>query len=320
MYCYANNKPMKIEKLILLSLFAALSYSCSNSENKTVELSKKEINIQNKYSNVINIKGEISSYRDINTTLFSDLGAWHAYALHYENDGNAGFSGPMLMDQGGKWISENFAKITIRNEGVKIDLSQANRKIDYYPGKLEVIYKAANIVLTQTLIFTDDRNSIIRNSIKNISDEKINLELYFEGEIMDGNNIEIKQTDDKGLSVQLDNKSRYFEQIFIPQPKTILIQDSMQSYIARFDKVNVEKGDVIDYYCKQKHDFEKSNFNDINFEKALIENKERWNQYRLQKIFCMTELFLLYLIKAFMDFGVGTVGNMQLPMRILLLK
>lgn len=283
---------MKLINMFFLGFIAVLlSFSCSNNDENNRPQDVEESNLQSLYYNVIEIEGNIDSYKDINTTMFSDLGAWHAYAVPKGKNEYGGFTGPMLMDIDGRWLSNNFTKLNIIEDGEKLDFTNFKREVKYFPGKLEISLFSDDINVIQTLIFVDNRNSIIKTSIENNSAYKKNIKVTFEGEILESDNIDIEVSDDMLLSIKLDDKSKNFNQKFVPTPMEIKLDGSKDSYLAIFKNTSLSEGGKAVYYCKQKYDFVNSSFSEVDFEVELVKNNKRWNNY-LNSYFSKNSKFL----------------------------
>src|SRR5450432_1560569 len=86
-------------------------------------------------------------------TFFSDLGAWHAYALPREKEDYGSFIGPMMMDGGCKWLANTFQQLFLTVDGKSDDLSAALVSMHYYPGLLQQEYHLAGLRIVMRLFF-----------------------------------------------------------------------------------------------------------------------------------------------------------------------
>ena len=141
---------------------------------------------------------------------FSDLGAWHMYSQpSYNNkNGYGGFAGPMyIAEEYGVNLSEGIDKLKIWNlDTDKIySLSKSKEvKFNYYPGRLEQIYSLEEFDINISLIFVTERTSLIKTTILNKTDKKINIRLIWKGIIFK----KFKSYDsknDKYIEYTLDN-------------------------------------------------------------------------------------------------------------------
>lgn len=120
---------------------------------------------------------------------FCDLGSWHGYYLHTQDNTEAygGFAGPVILaeeypvnlsDCIGKWVIEG-------TDGTVYDLADAEATVNAYPGKLVQGYAMEDIDLKLELIFVSDRTALIRTTIDNKTDEALELSLKQTGRIFD---------------------------------------------------------------------------------------------------------------------------------------
>ncbi|CAL2102090.1 Glycoside hydrolase, family GH63 lipoprotein precursor [Tenacibaculum sp. 190130A14a] len=111
---------------------------------------------------------------DKNGLMYSDQGAWFAYAFP-SSINNIGFSGPFLMtQQNGVWSSENLAMLKVK------DQQWTQHTTTSYNSHLEQIYNSKNLQLTQKLVFSSGHTAFIQSEIKNISREDVSVDYYWE--------------------------------------------------------------------------------------------------------------------------------------------
>lgn len=188
---------MTMKKTLLLGLISFLVVACSGNE---IEY-KKEINREN-YINILNIQGEPKEFtyfeprkesdklgtNYINS--FVDLGAWHGYYQPEYKKYNlyGGFAGPFyLAEEYAANLSESFNKIEILNKETnkKYNLSEAEVKFQYIPGKLIQTYILDEISLRLELIFVTNRTALIKTEILNKTENVLKLDLNWSGELYD---------------------------------------------------------------------------------------------------------------------------------------
>ena len=136
------------------------------------------------FPNVLNLKGIPDSTTDRSVFAFSDLGAWHGYALPSEQDKTftGSFIGPFIMTQdNGVWINDCLSKLEIINvkKDKKINLQEATiLASNSFPHKLQQTFQTKNPALniTTELIFVSNRSALIKVAIQNKSKEE-NLDL-----------------------------------------------------------------------------------------------------------------------------------------------
>ncbi len=108
--------------------------------------------------------------RLLSPSVFSDLGAWHAYALPASTKDLGGFTGPLLMDMSGKWLGNSFCKLHLSENGQQLDLSKATATLHYFPGLLEQQLELNGWKIQLQLIFLSNRQAMIQTSITNLAD------------------------------------------------------------------------------------------------------------------------------------------------------
>ncbi len=80
----------------------------------TISLALSGQQVQRSYfTDVLDLKTVVSTPQNITTNLFSDMGAWHAYALPKNKEDYGSFIGPVVMDLEGQWLANTISKITI---------------------------------------------------------------------------------------------------------------------------------------------------------------------------------------------------------------
>lgn len=106
-------------------------------------------------------------------TVFSDRGAWHAYALPPRAKPKAygAFTGPLYIAQEYPWwLSRRFTQLRLRNAdtGTRIDLA-ADRDpvIESRPGRLIQRYDVGGLGIDLELRFTSDRTAVVRARVTN---------------------------------------------------------------------------------------------------------------------------------------------------------
>ncbi len=115
------------------------------------------------YADVLDVKTVVSNPKNITTNLFSDMGAWHAYALPQNKEDYGSFIGPVIMDLDGQWLANTISKIRIKENGIAIDLQKSKVVQHYYPGLLKQIFTVDGLDIEQQLIFVSGREARIKN-------------------------------------------------------------------------------------------------------------------------------------------------------------
>ncbi|WP_454059079.1 MGH1-like glycoside hydrolase domain-containing protein [Elizabethkingia ursingii] len=238
-----------------------------------------------KYADVLNLKTVVSNPKNITTNLFSDMGAWHAYALPERTEDYGSFIGPVIMDLDGQWLANTISKIRIKENGTDIDLQKSKATQHYYPGLLKQNFIINGLDIEQQLIFVSGREAKIKTSIYNRSKTQRELTIFFEGKLLPE---ALLTKDSSGIAVQLKAKENTFKLVF-DQPVNIDI--TTDSYTASAGKVNIPAGGKADfiqsqYYFLQTKEVNTKNKN-VDFGIQLKQNDKRWNGY-LQQYFSHT--------------------------------
>ncbi|MGI9260613.1 MAG: MGH1-like glycoside hydrolase domain-containing protein, partial [Woeseiaceae bacterium] len=121
-------------------------------------------------------------YREcrIDTTrcsLFTDNGAWHAYALP-ANNLEVGFHGPYLLTRDyGYWMNGRFGdfKITELASDTPIDVAAAASNAWSEPGQLRQTLTWSGLTLELTLVFSDKRTAVIDVDLENTGTRTVRL-------------------------------------------------------------------------------------------------------------------------------------------------
>ena len=142
-----NNNHEKTISVLFLIMFSASNAQQLHREN---------------YADVLDLKTVVSNPKNITTNLFSDMGAWHAYALPQNKEDYGSFIGPVIMDLDGQWLANTISKIRIKENGIAIDLQKSKVVQHYYPGLLKQIFTVDGLDIEQQLIFVSGREARIK--------------------------------------------------------------------------------------------------------------------------------------------------------------
>lgn len=158
---------------------------------------------RDKFINVLDISTSISDTGKVAHSFFSDLGAWHAYAQPASKDYYGGFTGPIIMDMNGKWLSNAISKLHIAENGKELLLAESPAEFNYLPGLLSQRYQIKDLTIDLQLIFQSNRKALIQTKIINQGNQKRNLEIWWSGDVLlnncliksAGNRMTIEQND-----------------------------------------------------------------------------------------------------------------------------
>lgn len=230
------------------------------------------------FPNVLDLKNEIEKPTDVRANIFSDLGAWHGYAFLDEKEAAAGFAGPLVMDLYGRWIAPTAAQMVLKEKDKRLDLNQAKWTHHYYPGFLQQSFEIQDWLVTQTLIFVNERQSMVQTEIKNLSKKKRQLEIYWEAEFYEEGKWGTQQN---GLIYwPKDSKSEF--RIEFDRPMLILSDGT--SYATQFESIQLKSNQQIYFYHTQTWLHPGEKYNGISpskttFNQAFQANENRWNNY-----------------------------------------
>ena len=274
-------------KNLYILLFSLLVLS--SCQPKT-EKADKAIDLQEEMANVLNIQGIPQGQYNLEPFGFSDMGAWHGYALP-EADSTTyygGFSGPLTMKMWGQWLSKNLCQLELTNADnmTAIDLSQAKAELNYKPGKLEQILDLEKLSIKLSLIFVSERTALIQTEINNKGAENLSLFVGWKGELFP-KEIALNQSE-KGIQVDFEKGDEFF-MIHNNASKTTEISPDKRSYrMILKDKQELAAGKSLNvnllhsyYFNQQEAGKEAKQYSNwlANTDQLFAENKNRWNDY-----------------------------------------
>lgn len=274
---------MKNKNLYILLLSLLVLSSCQPKIDKQVDL-------QEDLANALNIQGIPQAQYELEPFGFSDMGAWHGYALPSKDSTSyyGGFSGPLTMKMWGQWLSKSLCQleITDANNMTAIDLTKASAELNYKPGKLEQTLELEALSINLSLIFVSDRTALIQTKITNKENKTQNLFVGWKGELFP-KNLSLSQSE-KGLQIDFKDGDEFFL-IHNESDKSIQISPDKQSYQMFIkDKQDITSGKSLEinllhsYYFNQEEAAKESeqyaNWLSQN-DQLFADNKLRWNTY-----------------------------------------
>jgi len=281
-----NRKPITdmTHKNFTLLLLALLVWSaCQPKADKVKDL-------QEEMANVLNIQGIPQGQYELEPFGFSDLGAWHGYALPDIDSTSyyGGFSGPLTMKMWGQWVSKNLCQLELTDASsmTAIDLSKAKAELNYTPGKLEQTLDLKQLSIKLSLIFVSDRSALIKTQITNKSEQSQSLFVGWKGELFP-KGIALSKSK-KGLQIDFEEGDEFFL-MHNDSEKSIQISPDKHSYqMILTDKREIASGESLNvnllhsYYFNQKEAAkEASQYNNwlSETDQLFADNKSRWNTY-----------------------------------------
>lgn len=276
-----NTKP----NIYLLLFLLLLVVSCVEKEKVD-----SNIDLQDLYSNALNIQGIPQEQFKLEPFGFSDLGAWHGYALPQVDSTNyyGGFCGPLSMKMWGQWLSKNISQLELTNATTNelIDLSIADAKMIYKPGRLEQILKLPNMTISLQLIFVSNRTSLIQTKIVNNSNSKSDIYIGWKGKLFE-KGLSLKEIT-SGVKIEFKNSDEEFI-IQTNEVKYLMLSEDQLSYrMILKDRQEIPAGESITISLLHSHYFTKKEaLAEINkteewlysSQNSFLDNNKRWNEY-----------------------------------------
>lgn len=253
-----------MKKLFFILLSFGLSFSYAQ-------------NTRSNFPDVLKLGYQVKRPDRIETNVFADLGAWHAYTLPSDSGDYGSFIGPLVMDMSGQWLANSIAKLSVKERGKIIDLRKGRIVQHYYPGMLEQEIQVARLRITLRLIYVSSIEAMVQTQISNLSLQKRKLELSWSGQIL-SKDAELKK--DKNSIAVLFDKDHVFRLNFSGQKNIKILKGTYQ---ASQLPVSLASGGVYQTVYAQYYHPEKaltlSSAGHTDFKKAQQANQLRWNHY-----------------------------------------
>lgn len=238
---------------------------------------------QSDFCNLINIKNVPQQERFYDAYVFSDLGAWSAYALP-ENESNqyaGAFIGPMTMTGRG-WIAGSLAEPKLKVNGEPYSLVRNVQTVKYLPGRLVQEFNDEQLNFVTELCFGTSRTAVVRSIIKNVSQEPVTVSLSWNGGVFD--KASVLSVADKNVSVLRLADSTCTVMRFCTADQVMLVnKDSLQAiekselvlqpnatYQSEYTQTMMLRGEDV-----QK---ELASLTTLDVNACFDANKQRWNQ------------------------------------------
>lgn len=160
------------------------------------------------YENLLDGRWTVRKSTQVSAVLFSDAGAWHAYSLPGEARYQGGFTGPLVMDMKGEWLSSSIAQLLLEENGKLLQPDSARTRLLYRPGLMEQWLYYPNWELHLQLAFANDRQSVTLAQVRNTGSSARKLRLHWQGELLDKKGrVEPRRA---GITVNLAGSARQF--------------------------------------------------------------------------------------------------------------
>lgn len=161
-------------RIITRYLGALLGIGCLHTQAQQLD--------RQQFPDVLDIRHVVKDTSNTVTGFFSDLGAWHAYALPVSENDKGAFVGPLIMDMQGRWLGNNTSRLRIYENGTALTMSTVN--MHYYPGLLIQSWQLPGIQVTMQLLYSNKSTAVIQAAIRNTSAQHRTLECRWSGNVM----------------------------------------------------------------------------------------------------------------------------------------
>ncbi|QZT38089.1 hypothetical protein K5X82_04110 [Halosquirtibacter xylanolyticus] len=262
---------------LLMGLFLTVCSCQKQQENKT---NRGQVHCVDNFENVLDISFTPVKPYDIKHTLFSDQGAWHAYAVPSDSRYYGGFTGPMVMSMYGEWLSKGFAQWNIIEDNQSLDWSKSIRSVRYLPGSIVQTYLLDGLDIEQTLVFSDHRTSMIRTVFKNEGNKARNLNLTLSGTLWSSKQT-ISSNSRGEMVVNIKDHHSYLVQDVVPMSDNLKISTQDSSYVMRWNHQKVKRNDSLVFVMTQHYQFKEEPRYSYHKDFTVMEteNQKRWNGY-----------------------------------------
>ncbi|NLU95958.1 MGH1-like glycoside hydrolase domain-containing protein [Chitinophaga sp. Ak27] len=221
------------------------------------------------FTDVLDIKHFVKDNADVAVNFFSDMGAWHAYALPARSADYGGFIGPLLMEMEGRWLSNSIAKLHVSAEDKT--WQPENGTTHYYPGLIEQSYRLKDIQVRLHLIFTSRTTAMLHTELTNLGRKPLRLHLRWEGSI----SLPSKEWQQHGQQLSTNVNGHTFYIDYLSTGKwDIHLTDT--GYTSAKTILLPAKGHWQETQC---HSYRQRDTITASFDVALQQNHSRWNGY-----------------------------------------
>ncbi len=210
-------KGYEVSAAILVFTLSALSASTEARPGSVTTADLVRNSLIESFPNLLNAEGTPRGATAKTRHVFFDLGSWHGFGLPDRADPvhQGGFTGPFVFHNGGSWISQGLARLTLQRADTheKIDLSKdLHAQLISYPGSLCEKYVEAGLSIELELWFVSNRSAIISARVSNSSSQDLPLDVGWKGDILVPSARMVPQQ--KGIRVVLPNSTASVQIIF----------------------------------------------------------------------------------------------------------
>ncbi len=219
---------------------------------------------RSRYADVLDLRTAPPAGKSITANVFSDQGAWHAYALPSRKEDNGAFIGPLLMDMDGRWLSGAFSRLSVIENGKPVGLAGAKAAIHYYPGLLQQELETDGLTIRQQLIFASNREALLHTTVINKTGRARQLNIQYSGQ-------------GRGI-VAAGNRLQAQGFVIAFPEKTILTADSL-AYTAEWNIAIPAGGQYAQTQVQAFYPGDVQTPQRYDFQAELRKNEARWNGY-----------------------------------------
>jgi putative isomerase len=221
------------------------------------------------FTDVLDIKHQVTDTAQVGVSFFSDMGAWHAYALPVSTADYGAFTGPLLMDMDGRWLSNAIAKLHVFENDK--ELLPEKGAPHYYPGLITQTYQLKGLQVHLQLIFSSSNTAMLHAAITNMSGKRRQLRLQWEGSTA----LRHQQWTQSDNQLRINGNGHTFYIDYLSTGKwNIQLQNN--GYTARREIRLPAKGH---WQETQLHSYNNPAAGEKDFSVALQQNRQRWNGY-----------------------------------------
>ncbi|MEN7547982.1 trehalase family glycosidase [Rapidithrix thailandica] len=284
---------MKNYRLALWGIVGLLwlgSTSCSqqtgNEQSSESTVISNQLTRSN-FPNTLNLQGIPKDTSDLSVSSFSDMGAWHSFALPPEKDSvlTGKFIGPYLLGRkNGRWLSSSLMGLWVKDAKLQPITFQTEKSV-YLPGTLIQELSHPDFSVTLQLIFHSSRTALVRAHVQNTSQEEQKLTVGWQGDVL-YENTTLKESRE-GIQIHFKDQD-LIAAVHTPTLVEVSVQNQNPSYDLTSETRLLAPQESADFFVAQITAFNQEEYNreKITLEevwqqpnKSFEANEQRWNQY-----------------------------------------
>lgn len=254
----------KLYKYLLFTVLIVGFVACNKSADNTVESKRYQ------FDNILDIAYTPDSLSSGNGW-FADAGSWVGYTIPDKQKWVNGFCGPFSLDMTRRqWLAKSAIKASFADYENDVFISDST---NYFPGEIFISAHSPQGGIRQTLHFIDASNALLTVS----TDEA--KALMFTGE---GWSDEIEVSTNKNFVTARHPSG---ETVLLTFNSDVIIEEMANNYqaISKDKETQV----VISFFTSEKElavGLQKSLHILNDYQKSLVENEKRWNNYLTQAL------------------------------------